>query len=113
MSGSTFPHDPRDPRLRRCDRCGDRYMPPAFCETHKGTCLTCCDRLELPCGLRAATEVLEVLTEETKALGISMERAAKSIEAFAQVQADIDALYGPQEDRGDYVRRIDTNRLEK
>lgn len=90
MNRSTYPHDPRDPRLRSCKRCPDRYMPPAFCETHKGTCLTCCERLGLQCGIRAATTGLDL-----RSLG-----KAFPIDA-AQVQRDIDSLYGPQEDRGD------------
>ncbi len=104
MGRNTYPHDPRDPGLRRCARCGDRYMPPAFCETHARTCRTCCSRLGLPCGIRAATEAVKGLAAKLSASGDTMEGAAESAAAAADayraaVQADVDALYGPEGDR--------------
>ena len=63
-------------------------MPPAFCETHERTCRTCCSRLGLQCGIQAATIGLDL-----RSLG-----KAFPIDA-AQVQRDIDALYGAKEDR--------------
>lgn len=100
MTRSTYPHNPSDPGLRTCKRCGNRYMPPAFCDIHDRTCQTCCSRLGLQCGLRAAGTVLDKLAAQTKALGRSMEHVTDvTAEYRAKVQADIDALYGPQEDR--------------
>lgn len=113
VAKSTYPHDPRDPRLRSCKRCGDRYMPPAFCDVHDRTCQTCCSRLGLQCGLRAATKAVDNLAATMAAFGDSAKGAAKATDAYrAAVQADIDALYGPKEDRADTIRRIDTSRLE-
>ncbi len=104
MAGSTYPHDPRDPALRTCKRCGDRYMPPSFCDEHERTCRTCCSRLGLRCGLRAATEAVKDLAAKTAAFGDSAKGAAdataKVTDAYrAAVQADVDALYGPEGDR--------------
>lgn len=100
MSHSTYPHDPRDPALRSCKRCGERYMPPAFCDTHDRTCLTCCNRLGLACGIRTAGAAVESLAKPALKVALSMERAARAIDSLAaQVQRDIEDLYGPEEDR--------------
>lgn len=100
-----FPHNPADPRLKRCKECSDRWMPGAFCKKHKHRCLTCCSRLQANCGLRALTPGLEKLSESTQKLGESMEalsnsttKAAKAYTA-AQIKADIDALYGKDGER--------------
>lgn len=104
MARSTYPHDPRDPGLRPCVRCGNRYMPPAFCDKHARTCRTCCSRLGLRCGLRVATEAVKDLAAKMAAFGDSAEgaadAAARATDAYrAAVQADVDALYGTEEDR--------------
>jgi hypothetical protein len=74
-------------------------MPEAFCPKHKHRCLTCCSRLQANCGLRALTPGLERLSKSTQELGESMERLAESTYTAAQIQADIDALYGAEGDR--------------
>ena len=100
-----FPHNPADSRLKTCKECTDRWMPDAFCKKHKHRCLTCCSRLQANCGLRALTPELEQLSKSTQELGESMEALAnstnKAIKAHidAQVQADIDALYGKDGER--------------
>lgn len=88
MSANTYPHDPREPALRTCRRCEDRFMPPAFCLTHVGRCLTCCGKAGQLCPLHAmwATQPREA-------------RPAPTDTERAQVEADIDALYGAEGDR--------------
>ncbi len=120
MAGSTYPHDPRDPALRPCVRCGDRYMPPSFCDEHERTCRTCCSRLGLRCGLRLPTNpvdfVFRILQRDMRTAAMlyrpcldlwcrwvrDHQRTAKAEAADtyrAAVQADVDALYGPEGDR--------------
>lgn len=96
-----FPHNPADPRLKRCKECSDRWMPDAFCPKHKHRCVTCCARLRANCGLRALTPELESLAESTQELGEGMEAMAESTKAYtaAQIKADIDALYGKDGER--------------
>jgi hypothetical protein len=80
-------------------------MPDAFCPKHKHRCLTCCSRLQANCGLRALTPGLGRLSKSTQKLGESMEALANSTTRAvkaninAQVQADIDALYGKDGER--------------
>ena len=96
-----YPMDPNDPNLRWCKDCEYPYMPDSGCVIHVGRCLTCCGRLQAICGLRALTPTLKRLSKSTQDFGESMEALAEATRAYtaAQVQADIDALYGPQEDR--------------
>ena len=100
MSHNTYPLSPRDPQLKRCKECSDRWMPDAFCPKHKHRCLTCCSRLQANCGLRALTPGLERLSKSTQELGEAFERMAESAKAYtaAQVKADIEALYGADGD---------------
>lgn len=76
-------------------------MPDVFCPKHKHRCLTCCDRLQANCGLRALTPGLEQLSKSTQELGDSMETLAESTKAYtaAQIKAAIEALYGKDGER--------------
>ncbi len=92
-----FPHNPADPRLKRCKECSDRWMPSAFCKKHKHRCLTCCGRLQANCGLRALTPALERFSKSAQEVGESFEALADKTYTAAQIKADIEALYGKSE----------------
>ena len=71
-----YPMDANNPNLRWCKECEYAYMPDSGCVAHVGRCLTCC-------GFDCRGPVTTV---PASPLG--------TIDP-AQVQRDIDALYGP------------------
>ncbi len=90
-----YPMDASDPNLRWCNTCDFPYMPAGGCKVHVGRCLTCCAADHLDC----MTKALDGLTEQMRECGGAFEKAAASAHDLAQIQADIDALYGKDGER--------------
>ncbi len=78
-----YPYDASDPNLKWCKDCDYPYMPAGGCETHLGRCLTCCE------GTYGAT------CWSSNAWMSQPEPQARGEIDPAQVQAEIDSLYGP------------------
>ena len=85
-----YPYDASDPNLKWCGTCDYPYMPAGGCDVHVGRCLTCCGKDDLAnCLIRMSTDRFRAARLEI-AKQARMERVDP-----AQVQAEIDSLYGP------------------